>query len=62
MLARFDNILGRDTIKTLEYLTSYIRIVFTHSIMVYRVAAMLNYFLLQLVGPNKKNLKVSREI
>lgn len=57
-LARFDNILGRDTITTLEKLTSEISIVFTHSTMVDRIAAMLNYFLLNLVGPNKKNFKV----
>lgn len=58
MLARFDNILGSYTIKTLEKLTSFISDVFTHSTMVDRIAAMLNYFLLNLVGPNKKNFKV----
>ncbi|KAJ8924936.1 hypothetical protein NQ315_001099 [Exocentrus adspersus] len=57
-LARFDNILGRDTITTLEKLTSEISTVFTHSTMVDRIAAMLNYFLLSLVGPNKQNFKV----
>lgn len=57
-LARFNNILGKDTIHTLEKLTSRITIVFTHSTMVDRIAAMLNYFLLNLVGPNKKNFKV----
>lgn len=58
LLAKFDNILGRDTIKTLVKLTTKITIVFTHSTMVDRVAAMLNYFLLNLVGPNQKNFKV----
>lgn len=58
LMARFDNILGRDTIKTLVRLTSKINIVFTHATMVDRVAAMLNYFLLNLVGPKKKNFKV----
>ncbi|KAK9881497.1 hypothetical protein WA026_016380 [Henosepilachna vigintioctopunctata] len=58
MVARFDNILGRDTINALVNLTSKITIVFTHSTMVDRIAAMLNYFLLNLVGPNKKNFKV----
>lgn len=58
MIARFDNILGRETIHTLELLTSDITTVFTHATMVDRVAAMLNYFLLNLVGPNKKNFKV----
>ncbi|XP_057672710.1 ubiquitin conjugation factor E4 A [Diorhabda carinulata] len=57
-LARFDNILGKDTIGMLEKLTSRINLVFTHSTMVDRIAAMLNYFLLNLVGPNKKNFKV----
>ncbi|XP_056648617.1 ubiquitin conjugation factor E4 A isoform X2 [Diorhabda sublineata] len=57
-LARFDNILGKDTIGMLEKLTSKINLVFTHSTMVDRIAAMLNYFLLNLVGPNKKNFKV----
>ncbi|XP_030751488.1 ubiquitin conjugation factor E4 A isoform X2 [Sitophilus oryzae] len=57
-LARFDNILGKDTTTTLEKLTSKITIVFTHQTMVDRIAAMLNYFLLNLVGPNKKNFKV----
>lgn len=58
MIARFDNILGRETIHTLELLTSEINTVFTHTTMVDRVAAMLNYFLFNLVGPNKKNFKV----
>lgn len=58
MAARFGNILGKDTIGTLEHLTSKITIVFTHSTMVDRVAAMLNYFLYNLVGPKKKNFKV----
>ncbi|CAG9864352.1 unnamed protein product [Phyllotreta striolata] len=57
-LARFDNILGKDTIGMLEKLTSKIELVFTHTTMVDRIAAMLNYFLLNLVGPNKKNFKV----
>lgn len=57
-MAKFDNILGKDTIETLQKLTSKIVIVFTHSTMVDRIAAMLNYFLLNLVGPNKKNFKV----
>lgn len=57
-IARFDNILARDTIKTLEMLTAEIKIVFTHPTMVDRVAAMLNYFLYHLVGPKKKNFKV----
>ncbi|XP_067010286.2 ubiquitin conjugation factor E4 A [Anabrus simplex] len=58
MIARFDNILGRETIHTLEFLTSEITSIFCHPTMVERIAAMLNYFLLHLVGPNKKNFKV----
>lgn len=56
---RFDNILGKETINTLKYLTSEIKSIFCHSTMVDRVAAMLNYFLCHLVGPKKKNFKVS---
>lgn len=59
MMAKFDNILGRDTIHMLQCLTSRITIVFTHSTLVDRVAAMLNYFLLKLVGPDQKEFKVN---
>lgn len=58
MMARFDNILGRDTINILKMLTSATPRIFCHPSMVERVAAMLNYFLLHLVGPNKGNFKV----
>lgn len=58
MLARFDNILGRDTIRMLVRLTAHAPHVFCHPTLVDRIASMLNYFLLNLVGPNKKNLKV----
>ncbi|XP_052870320.1 ubiquitin conjugation factor E4 A [Anopheles cruzii] len=58
MLARFDNILGRDTINILQLLTSETKTIFCHSSMVDRVAAMLNYFLLNLTGPKKGNFKV----
>lgn len=59
MLARFDNILGRDTINMLNLLTSETKGIFCHNTMVERIASMLNYFLLQLVGPKSKNFKVS---
>lgn len=59
MIARFDNILGRETIQTLKTLTSEIKSIFCHPTMVDRIASMLNYLLLQLIGPNKKNLKVN---
>lgn len=57
-MARFDNILGRDTIRILRMLTSRIGGIFCHASMRERMAAMLNYFLLHLVGPNKGNFKV----
>lgn len=58
--SRFDNILGMNTISTLEYLTEEIKTIFCHSTMVDRIAAMLNYFLVHLVGPKMKNFKVRR--
>lgn len=58
MIARFDNILGRKTIQMIKLLTTEIKSIFCHPTMVDRIASMLNYLLLQLVGPNKKNLKV----
>ncbi|KAH8260409.1 hypothetical protein KR026_011069 [Drosophila bipectinata] len=58
MLARFDNILGRDTINTLKLLTTEIKSIFCHNSMVDRIAAMLNYFLLHLVGPRKERFNV----
>lgn len=60
MLAKFDNILGRDTIKLLKMLTSETTGIFCHASMVDRVASMLNYFLLHLVGPKKGNFKVTK--
>ncbi|XP_076764676.1 ubiquitination factor E4A [Xylocopa sonorina] len=59
MIARFDNMLGRKTIYTIKMLTTEIKSIFCHPAMVDRIASMLNYLLLQLVGPNKKNLKVN---
>jgi ubiquitin conjugation factor E4 A len=58
MLARFHNIMGNETIHALVLITSEIRSIFTNNVMVDRIAAMLNYFLLHLVGPKNKNLKV----
>jgi ubiquitin conjugation factor E4 A len=57
-LARYHNIMGLDNIKMLDTLTNDITAVFTHSTMVDRIAAMLNYFLKTLVGPERKSLKV----
>jgi len=42
--------MGNETIHALEMMTTEIRSVFTHAVMVDRIAAMLNYFLLHLVS------------
>ena len=57
-LARYHNIMGTETIQMLVKLTGAISAVFTHPTMVDRIAAMLNYFLKNLVGPNRKSFKV----
>lgn len=57
-LARYHNIMGTETIQILDKLTAAISAVFTHPSMVDRIAAMLNYFLKNLVGPNRKSFKV----
>ncbi|XP_052772600.1 ubiquitin conjugation factor E4 A-like isoform X2 [Mya arenaria] len=57
-LARYHNMMGNLTILTLEMLTRDIRSIFCHSVMVDRIAAMLNYFLLHLVGPKQREIKV----
>lgn len=49
MLARFHNVMGNETIHTLEYITRDIFHIFLNHIMVDRIAAMLNYFLVHLV-------------
>ena len=57
-MARYHNIMGTETIQILDKLTGAIQDVFTNSSMVDRVAAMLNYFLKNLVGPSRKSFKV----
>ena len=57
-LAKFHNIIGRDTINTLCWITEDIKTIFCDKTLVDRMAAMLNYFLLHLVGPKKRNFKV----
>lgn len=49
MLARFHNVMGKQTINTLHFLTTEVVSIFVHPTMVERIAAMLNYFLLHLV-------------
>ena len=50
LLARFHNMMGKETIRILEMMTREIKSVLVHSTMVDRIAAMLNYFLLHLVN------------
>ncbi|KAL4240196.1 Ubiquitin conjugation factor E4 A [Mactra antiquata] len=58
MMARYHNVMGNMTILTLEMMTQEIKTIFCHEMMVDRIAAMLNYFLLHLVGPKQRDLKV----
>lgn len=58
LLARFHNVMSNETIHTLQWLTSEITSIFCHPTIVDRITAMLNHFLLNLVGPQKKNFKV----
>lgn len=58
MLAKIYNTVGRDTINILKLITTEIKVIFSHESMVDRIASMLNYFLLNLVGPNKGKFKV----
>ena len=50
MLARFHNLMANDSIHSLELLTRENKEIFTHKVMVDRIVAMLNYFLLHLVS------------
>ena len=50
MLARFHNMMAVDTINTLQMLTADFSGFFVKDILVDRIAAMLNYFLLHLVS------------
>merc|ERR1719410_1743215 len=58
-LARYHNLMGGETIGVLELLTSSITAVITHPTLADRLAAMLNYFLKTLTGPESKSFKVS---
>ncbi|CAL4064415.1 unnamed protein product [Meganyctiphanes norvegica] len=59
LLARFHNMMGTSTIRTLIRLTKEMPQMFTHPTLVDRMAAMLNYFLAHLVGPKRRDLKVN---
>merc|ERR1711892_1307794 len=58
-LARYHNLMGGETIGVMEMLTSSITAVMTHPTLSDRVAAMLNYFLKTLTGPERKSFKVA---
>ena len=58
-LARYHNLMGGETIGVMEMLTSSITAVVTHPTLAVRLAAMLNYFLKTLTGPERKSFKVS---
>ena len=60
MLARFHNIMGNETIHSLELITQEIDSIFVNPVLVDRVVAMLNYFLLHLVSgkEEKKHFSV----
>nr|VZI25217.1 unnamed protein product [Spirometra erinaceieuropaei] len=57
-LARFHITLGLDTIFALRRVVSLCPHLVTHPVLVDRIACMLNYFLLSLVGPKQGDLKV----
>lgn len=57
-MAKWSNMAGKNIIKMLFYLTTEIKDIFCHSIFVDRLVAMLNYFLVYLVGPKQKDFKV----
>jgi len=57
-LARYHNLMGGETIGVLELLTGGITAIFSHPTMADRLAAMLNYFLKTLTGPERNNFRV----
>lgn len=57
-LARFHNVIGKDTIDCLAWITEDIKRIFCHDQLVDRIAGMLNYFLKYLVGAKKSDYKV----
>ena len=58
-MGRYYNIMGKETLKVLALLTSKIVDIFVHPTMLERISTMLNYFLFQLCGPSRKELKVA---
>jgi len=58
-LAKYHNLMGKETIGVLELMTEGLTAVLTNPIMTDRLASMLNYFLKTLTGPQRKSFKVS---
>lgn len=59
MMAKFHNLMSLKTIQTIKMLTTEIKDIFCHQVLVDRISTMLNDFLLHLVGKKKrKQLKV----
>jgi len=58
-LARFHNIMANETIHSVEMITTEICDIFTNAVMVDRIAAMLNYFLLHLVSTAVADLEAA---
>jgi len=57
-MAQYHNIMGLATISTLNMITTEVKSIFCHSTFVDRMASMLNYFLVKLVGPKQKEFTV----
>jgi ubiquitin conjugation factor E4 A len=58
MLAKFHNFMSMKTIHTIQMITTQIKNIFCDSVLVDRVATMLDDFLLHLVGKKRKSFKV----
>ena len=59
MLAKFHNIMSTKTLHAFRLLTSELNYFFCETVLVDRIATMLNDFLLHLVGSKQRNLKVN---
>ncbi|XP_033641514.1 ubiquitin conjugation factor E4 A-like [Asterias rubens] len=57
-IARFFNVMSNESMNILSFITSEIKTIFVHPVMIDRIAAMFNDFLLKLVGPKMGALKV----
>uniref|UniRef100_A0A2C9LVW6 Ubiquitin conjugation factor E4 A n=1 Tax=Biomphalaria glabrata TaxID=6526 RepID=A0A2C9LVW6_BIOGL len=57
-LAQYHNVMGSATISSLRLITEEIKSIFCHPTFVDRMASMLNYFLVRLVGPRQKDFSV----